>query len=187
MLAALADLVDEGECRQRGGHREGVVFAWGRRSACQLRRVSAQGAQRDPERKGHLSVACGNRCARCSLQAPPARLCAPSASLSNFPAPPLPAPTPGLDREPELLQHLFGCVSLVCKHLVKLLTGEARLLGVLRSTQRLRHHRAHHVRVLAAESLGFLLRWGRAVRAASCSAAAGRAWCQCSCRHHCTS
>ncbi|PSC76593.1 small subunit processome component 20-like protein [Micractinium conductrix] len=72
----------------------------------------------------------------------------------------------GLDREPELLQHLFGCVSLVCKHLVKLLTGEARLLGVLRSTQRLRHHRAHHVRVLAAESLGFLLRQapGPAVR-----------------------
>ncbi|KAL4434124.1 hypothetical protein ABPG75_000565 [Micractinium tetrahymenae] len=64
----------------------------------------------------------------------------------------------GLDREPELLQHLFACLSLICKHLVKVLSSEEQLLRMLRSTQRLRHHRAEHVRALAAEALGFLLR-----------------------------
>ncbi|EFN57812.1 hypothetical protein CHLNCDRAFT_51116 [Chlorella variabilis] len=64
----------------------------------------------------------------------------------------------GLDREPEQLQHLFACLSLICKHLAKLLAGEQQLLGALRGTQRLRHHRAEHVRALAAEALGFLFR-----------------------------
>ncbi|PRW58885.1 small subunit processome component 20-like protein [Chlorella sorokiniana] len=64
----------------------------------------------------------------------------------------------GLDREPEQLQHLFACLSLICKHLCKLLAGEAQLLSLLKASQRLRHHRAEHVRALAAESLGFLFR-----------------------------
>lgn len=67
-------------------------------------------------------------------------------------------PPAGLDREPELLQHLFACLSLICKHLVKALSSEEQLLRMLRATQRLRHHRAEHVRALAAEALGFLLR-----------------------------
>ncbi|KAL4860053.1 Small subunit processome component 20 [Chlorella vulgaris] len=64
----------------------------------------------------------------------------------------------GLDREPEQLQHLFACLSLICKHLSKLLAGEQQLLGMLRGTQRLRHHRAEHVRALAAEALSYLFR-----------------------------
>lgn len=74
------------------------------------------------------------------------------------PNPPLPGLPAGLDREPELLQHLFACLSLICKHLVKALASEEQLLRVLRVTQRLRHHRAEHVRALAAEALGYLLR-----------------------------
>ena len=83
-------------------------------------------------------------------------------------------PGAGLDREPEQLQHLFACLSLICKHLAKLLAGEQQLLGALRGTQRLRHHRAEHVRALAAEALGFLFRCGALARlAAQCQLAGG--------------
>ena len=62
----------------------------------------------------------------------------------------------GGDREPELLQHVFTCCSLLCKHLCKLLASD--VTQVLSQSARLRYHRAYHVRSLAAESFGFLLR-----------------------------
>ena len=62
----------------------------------------------------------------------------------------------GADREPEVLQHVFTCCSLLCKHLCKLLAND--LIPVLHQSSRLRYHRAAHVRSLAAESFGFLLR-----------------------------
>eukprot|EP00887_Chlorella_sp_A99_P000887 scaffold5.g887.t1 len=62
----------------------------------------------------------------------------------------------GLDREPELLGHVFTCLSLLCKHLARPLG--ANLLPPLRATARLRHHGAHHVRVFAAQALGYLIR-----------------------------
>jgi U3 small nucleolar RNA-associated protein 20 len=62
----------------------------------------------------------------------------------------------GADREPELLQHLFACLSLVAKHLCRLLAADP--LPLLGLAQRLRHHAAPHVRLLAAQSLGYLLR-----------------------------
>ncbi|KAL4521880.1 hypothetical protein Ndes2526B_g01987 [Nannochloris sp. 'desiccata'] len=62
----------------------------------------------------------------------------------------------GGDREPELLQHVFTCCSLLCKHLCKLLASD--LTPILSQSARLRYHRAYHVRSLAAESFGFLLR-----------------------------
>jgi len=62
----------------------------------------------------------------------------------------------GGDREPELLQHVFTCCSLLCKHLCKLLASD--VTQVLSQSARLRYHGAYHVRSLAAESFGFLLR-----------------------------
>ena len=62
----------------------------------------------------------------------------------------------GLEREPELLQHVFTSCSLICKHLCKLLSVD--LGPILIYSARLRYHRAYHVRVLAAQTFGFLLR-----------------------------
>jgi len=62
----------------------------------------------------------------------------------------------GLDREPELLQYAFSCLSQLCKNLTKQLTTD--LLTLLKQTSRLRHHAAPHVRALAAQSIGFLIR-----------------------------
>lgn len=42
----------------------------------------------------------------------------------------------GLEREPEQLQHLFACLSLICKHLCKLLASEAQLLALLKVGRR---------------------------------------------------
>lgn len=63
---------------------------------------------------------------------------------------------PGADREPELLQHVFGCLSSLFRHLVRHLAAD--LPGRLRQTARLRYHRADHVRRLAAQAVGFLFR-----------------------------
>ena len=62
----------------------------------------------------------------------------------------------GLDREPELLAHVFTCLSLIFKHLARPLSAD--LLPPLRCTARLRHHRAEHVQFFAAEALGYLFR-----------------------------
>lgn len=62
----------------------------------------------------------------------------------------------GVDREPELLQHVFTSCSLICKYLGKLLSAD--LGPILTYSARLRYHRARHVRLLAAQTFGFLLR-----------------------------
>jgi U3 small nucleolar RNA-associated protein 20 len=62
----------------------------------------------------------------------------------------------GLDREPELLQYVFSCLSQLCKNLTKQLTTD--LLMLLKQTSRLRHHTAPHVRALSAQSIGFIIR-----------------------------
>ena len=69
------------------------------------------------------------------------------------------------DREPELLQHIFGCLSSVLRHLAQWLASD--LPRALQQTARLRYHSARHVRQLAAQSMGFLLRHarGKALRA----------------------
>ena len=64
--------------------------------------------------------------------------------------------TAGLDREPELLQLLFACLSSLNRHLVRQLAPD--LPAALQRTARLRHHRAEHVRALAAQSTAFLFR-----------------------------
>lgn len=71
----------------------------------------------------------------------------------------------GADREPELLQHIFGCLSSVLRYLAQWLAGD--LPRALQQTARLRYHSARHVRQLAAQSMGFLLRHarGRVLRA----------------------
>ena len=71
----------------------------------------------------------------------------------------------GADREPELLQHIFACLSSVLRHLAQWLAAD--MPKVLRQTARLRYHSARHVRQLAAQSMGFLLRHarGKALRA----------------------
>ena len=65
----------------------------------------------------------------------------------------------GADRQPELLQHIFGCLSSVLRHLAQWLA--AGLPGVLQETAPLRYSSARHVRQLAAQSTGFLLRHAR--------------------------
>jgi len=62
----------------------------------------------------------------------------------------------GGDREPELLEHVFTCASSLCKHLCRLLVPD--LVPVLYSSARLRYHKARHVRQMAAQSFGYLLR-----------------------------
>ncbi|BDA46529.1 probable small subunit processome component 20 homolog at N-terminal half [Coccomyxa sp. Obi] len=62
----------------------------------------------------------------------------------------------GADREPELLQHVFGCLSSLFRHLVRQLAAD--LAAQLARTARLRYHRADHVRRLAAQSAGYLFR-----------------------------
>ena len=71
----------------------------------------------------------------------------------------------GADREPELLQHIFSCLSSVLRHLAQWLAAD--MPRVLQQTARLRYHSARHVRQLAAQSMGFLLRHarGKALRA----------------------
>ena len=71
----------------------------------------------------------------------------------------------GADREPELLQHIFSCLSSVLRHLAQWLAAD--MPRVLQQTARLRYHTARHVRQLAAQSMGFLLRHarGKALRA----------------------
>ena len=71
----------------------------------------------------------------------------------------------GADREPELLQHIFGCLSSVLRHLAQWLAAD--MPKILQQTARLRYHSARHVRQLAAQSMGFLLRHarGKALRA----------------------
>lgn len=65
----------------------------------------------------------------------------------------------GADRQPELLQHIFGCLSGVLRHLAQWLA--AGLPGVLQETAPLRYSSTRHVRQLAAQSMGFLLRHAR--------------------------
>ena len=65
----------------------------------------------------------------------------------------------GADRQPELLQHIFGCLSGVLRHLAQWLA--AGLPGVLQETAPLRYSSARHVRQLAAQSMSFLLRHAR--------------------------
>ena len=65
----------------------------------------------------------------------------------------------GADRQPELLQHIFSCLSGVLRHLAQWLA--AGLPGVLQETAPLRCSSARHVRQLAAQSMGFLLRHAR--------------------------
>jgi len=71
----------------------------------------------------------------------------------------------GSDREPELLQHIFSCLSGVSRHLAQWLATD--MPKILQQTARLRYHTARHVRQLAAQSIGFLLRHarGKALRA----------------------
>ena len=69
----------------------------------------------------------------------------------------------GADHEPEMLQHVFTCCSLICKHLSKLVA--ANLSPVLAQSARLRYHRAQHVRIFAAQTFGFLLRHATAQEA----------------------
>ena len=152
VLEALADLVDAGGWwAWLGGHVGLAAGGWD--AACCL----------VPELPALPAAAWQRATAAADSHVPPA--CPP--------APPRHSPTrhtpAGLDREPELLQHLFACLSLVCKHLCKLLVGEARLLELLRRSARLRHHAAEHVRALAAEALGFLLRWAGLQGAGGCS------------------
>lgn len=125
VLSALADLVDEGESccvclfgRVWGGvwgefdgaaqpAAEAAAVWQSRRPACCARGCGAWGmAHREA-----LAFPCLSACQHRSLPAP------------------LPA---GLDREPEQLQHLFACLSLICKHLCKLLASEAQLLALLK-------------------------------------------------------
>jgi hypothetical protein len=135
VLAALADLVDEGEWSECiDWLASSCSIGW----VCLENVVSEAGVQVARQPGGCGLVAAARQ-----------RLAAAAAS----------APA-GLEREPEQLQHLFGCLSLICKHLSKLLAAEQELLGMLKASQRLRHHRADHVRALAAEALGFLFRWG---------------------------
>ena len=65
----------------------------------------------------------------------------------------------GADRQPELLQHTFGCLSSVLRHLAPWLA--AGMPGALQETAPLRYSSARHVRQLAAQSMGFLLRHAR--------------------------
>ena len=62
----------------------------------------------------------------------------------------------GAHAEPEILQHIFECLALICKHLIKQLAAD--LPQLLRTTARLRHHQADHVRRLAASTLAYLFR-----------------------------
>ncbi|KAG2487780.1 hypothetical protein HYH03_013624 [Edaphochlamys debaryana] len=62
----------------------------------------------------------------------------------------------GAEREPETIESIFTCVSLVFKHLVRLLAAD--LPAALRATAPLRHHSSDHVRQFAAQAAGFLLR-----------------------------
>ncbi|KAK9818396.1 hypothetical protein WJX72_012002 [[Myrmecia] bisecta] len=62
----------------------------------------------------------------------------------------------GGDRQPELLEHVFTCLSSICKHLVKPLSAD--LPRVLQQTGRLRYSGVEYVRALAAQSVGFLFR-----------------------------
>ena len=65
----------------------------------------------------------------------------------------------GADRQPELLQHVFGCLSSVLRHLAQWLA--AGMPSVLQETAPLRYSSTCHVRQLAAQSMGFLLRHAR--------------------------
>ena len=71
----------------------------------------------------------------------------------------------GIDREPELLQLVFACLSQVIKQLSRQLSAD--LVPILKSTARLRHHSIDYVRVLAAQSLSYLLRQAPYVSAKS--------------------
>ena len=62
----------------------------------------------------------------------------------------------GADRNPELLQDLFTSLSNIFKHLTKHVTPQ--LPSILHNTVGLRYSSAAHVRALAAESAGYLLR-----------------------------
>ena len=62
----------------------------------------------------------------------------------------------GGGREPEILQHVFSSLSMMCKHLCKCLCQD--LVPVLKVSARLRYHRAQHVRKLAADTFGYLIR-----------------------------
>ena len=62
----------------------------------------------------------------------------------------------GADRHPDIMEHVFTCISLTCKYLVKHLAAD--LPAVLAATAGLRYSRAAHVRAFAAEALGYLLR-----------------------------
>jgi U3 small nucleolar RNA-associated protein 20 len=62
----------------------------------------------------------------------------------------------GADRDPDALQAAFSCLGLMIKHLLRQLASDPG--PALRGTARLRHHRSTHVRALAAQALGHLLR-----------------------------
>jgi U3 small nucleolar RNA-associated protein 20 len=81
----------------------------------------------------------------------------------------------GADRQPELLQHIFTCLSSLCRHLVKHLTAD--LPGILRLSTQLRYAAAEYVRRLAAQSVGYLFRHAsfKAVRAGVRTVFAGKA------------
>ena len=69
----------------------------------------------------------------------------------------------GCASEPELLQGLFNAAAGLCKALSKHITtttssAAAALPATLKHTAGLRYHPEHHVRCLAAETFGFLLR-----------------------------
>ena len=80
--------------------------------------------------------------------------CSPGSPTGKFPIPG--DCSAGAHAEPEILQHIFECLALICKHLVKQLAAD--LPQVLRTTARLRHHQADHVRRLAASTLAYLFR-----------------------------
>lgn len=59
-------------------------------------------------------------------------------------------------KQPEMMQHVFACLSSIFKHLQKLLAADLR--KVLAMTFRLRYYPASYIRALTAQSVGLLFR-----------------------------
>jgi hypothetical protein len=62
----------------------------------------------------------------------------------------------GVEREPELLEHVFASLARMCKWLQRQLAADLPL--ALKLTRTLRRHRQQHVRLFAAQAVAFLLR-----------------------------
>lgn len=62
----------------------------------------------------------------------------------------------GGDSEPELLQHVFHCLALICKFMVKPIASD--LPTFLKNSASLRYYKAEHIRKLSAATFSHLLR-----------------------------